>query len=406
MRALARRLTGCPGLATNGYRMGLTLSYLAQGRVWIKPHDGPARLLDSPYATSVFEKGIRSQQRHSWKSEGSGFLSGGMLWGKTGAGTGPQPVLFTSVAAGPAPGQLVYSMASGSLCALCAADNLGSEEHRVWNDNRQRARHFHACPTTGNLACSIQHDNGTANIGVMVHGQPGFSEVTEGDSVDTAPHWIPGEGRRLVYQSAGVGRNAEGHAMALGPFSVERLDIDSGAMDTLMEDPAFDFLSPAIDQNGALFYIRRPHNEHTRARPLRALKDTVLLPFRLLYALFQFLNHFSMWFTGKKLSTPAGTPRRDLELKKMMIWGNMIEAQSQEGDDEAADLVPGSWQLVRRSAYGAEEVLAKGVVAYDIKSEGAVVYSNGNVIFLRHPDGRIERLHKDRMIEQVVVLNT
>jgi hypothetical protein len=134
------------------------------------------------------------------------------------------------------------------------------------------------------------------------------------------------------------------------------------------------------------------------------LKDTVLLPFRLLYAVFQFLNHFSMWFTGNRLNTPAGSPRRDLELRKMMIWGNMIEAQRGEGGDEAADLVPGSWQLIRRSSYGAEETLAKGVVAYDLTPDGTVVYSNGNVIFARHPDGRVERLHKDRMIEQVIVV--
>jgi hypothetical protein len=345
---------------------------------------------------------MRSQQKHAWKSEGSGILSGGMLWGQ-GEIAGPQPVLFTSLSAGPAPGQLVYSLASGSLCALCAADNLGTEERRVWNDNRLRAQHVHASPATGNLACSVQHQNGTASIAVMVHGEPGFSEVTEGDSVDTAPRWIPGAQRQLVYQSAGVGRNREGHPVALGPFSLQRMDIDSGEMETMAEDPVMDFLSPQVDGDGTLFYIRRPHNESTRAKPFRALKDTVLLPFRLLYVLFQFLNHFSMWFTGKKLSTPAGTPRRDLELKKMMIWGNMIEAE-QDNSEDGADLVPGSWQLVRCPAHGSEEVLARSVLAYDLSGDGTVVYTNGNTISVRHPEGRIERLHSTGMIEQVVAL--
>jgi hypothetical protein len=62
-------------------------------------------------------------------------------------------------------------------------------------------------------------------------------------------------------------------------------------------------------------------------KPWRALKDTVLLPFRLLFAFMQFLNFFSMRYTGKKLSTPAGTPRRDVDLRQMMIWGNVIQAE-------------------------------------------------------------------------------
>ena len=157
--------------------------------------------------------------------------------------------------------------------------------------------------------------------------------------------------------------------------------------------------------DGALYYIRRPYNEHARVRPLRALKDTVLLPFRLLFALMGFLNFFSMRYSGKKLSTPAGTPRRDVDMKQMMIWGNLIQAE-QSAEDEGADMVPSSWQLARRSPDGNEEVLAYGVLAYDLASDGTIVYSNGNAIFVRHPDGRKEQVVKERLIEQVTVMGT
>jgi hypothetical protein len=176
-------------------------------------------------------------------------------------------------------------------------------------------------------------------------------------------------------------------------------------METLVEEPHVDLLSPQIAEDGALHYIRRPYNEHQRVKPLRALKDTLLLPFRVLYAMFQFLNLFSMRYTGKKLNTPAGTPRRELDLKQMMIWGNLIQAQK-AGEDEAMDLVPSSWQLARRAGNGPEEILAKGVLAYDLARDGSIVYSNGNAIFVRHPDGKKERLLTEAMIEQVVVLES
>jgi hypothetical protein len=66
--------------------------------------------------------------------------------------------------------------------------------------------------------------------------------------------------------------------------------MESAELETLAEDPHTDYLSPQVTEDGTLLYIRRPYNEHGRLRPLRALKDTLLLPFRLLYALFQFFN--------------------------------------------------------------------------------------------------------------------
>jgi len=386
--------------------MPIAIAYLAQGKVRVKIGAEAPRTIESAYATSIRDRELRSKQRHAWKGEGNGFLSGQILWGKGGGpAEGPAPVLFTSLSRGIAPGQLVYSLVSGTLSALCETDNLGAEERRLWNDNKAQVQHINVCPRTGNVACSLVHKTGNASIGVMIKGEPGISTATEGDSIDTAPHWVPGDARRIVYQSAGVGRNREGHFLALGPFGIHMVNIDSAEMETLAEDEKLDFLAPKMSADGTLYYIRRPYNEHTRVKPWRALKDTLLLPFRLLFAFLHFLNFFSMRYSCKKLSTPAGTPRRDLDLKQMMIWGNVIQA-GQASEDEAVDLVPSSWQLARRTPGGDEEVLANGVVAYDLASDGTMVYSNGNAIFVRHPDGRKEQILKERLIEQVTVLES
>ena len=384
--------------------MPLAIAYLSQGKVRLKTGAEAPRTLESPYAISIHDRAVRSKQRHAWKSEGMGFLSGQMLWGKGGSPVeGPAPVLVTSLSRGDAPGQLVYSLSSGSLSALCLSENLGAEERRLWNDNRSQVQHINVCPRTGNIACSVLHKNGTANIGVMIKGEPGIGEVTEGDSIDTAPHWVPGETRRIVYQSAGLGRDRNGNFLALGPFSIHLVEIDSVEMQTLAEDDHIDFLDPQMLADGTLYYIRRPY-ERTRVNVFRALKDTLLLPFRLLWALMGFLNIFSMRYSGKKLSTPAGTPRRHLDMRQMMIWGNMIHAE-QAGEDDSADLVPSSWQLVRRTPNGDEEVLANSVLAYDVTGDGTVLYSNGNAIFLRRPDGRKEPILKEPLIEQVALLD-
>ena len=381
----------------------LNIAYLAQGNIRVKMGDKPPRNIESVFGNSIREKAVRAQQKHSWKSaanDGGSPFSSAMLWGKS-ARSGDVPLIITSICGAREAHGLVYSLESGSLCALLEVSRLGAEERRLWNDNRTQIRHVSVSRSTGNLVFSVLHENGTANIGVKMNGESGIKELTEGDSFDTAPRWVPGEGRKIVFQSAGIGRNYRGQFSTLGPFSLQQLDVEPGELTTLLENPGYDYLAPQSLSDGRLFYIRRPYAEHGRFHPLRTLKDALLFPFRLLYAIFQFLNFFSSIFAGRKLTSAGGPKGHDMDMKQMMIWGNLVRAQSASGEDEGADLVPKSWELRCRTAGGETKTLAGGVLAYDIDADGKVVYTNGNAVFLLHPDGRKERVLSERMIQQV-----
>ena len=381
-----------------------TIAYLAEGKVRLKAGAAPPRTLDSAYGNSIREKEVRAQQKHSWKGGNNGSpFSGPVLWGKAAM---PQdvPLSITSICGGRQKGGLLYSLESGSLCALLEAEALGADEKRLWNDNRTRIRHLTVSPKTGDLAFGVMHQNGTANIGIKLNGESGVKELTEGDSFDTAPHWVPGDAQKLVFQSAGIGRNREGHFLALGPFTIQELNIESGEMNTVLEEKGFDFLAPQCLEDGTMLYIRRPYTLNERMHPLRTLKDFFLFPFRLLFAIFQFLNFFSSLFTGKQLTSTSsdGAKSQQMNMRQMMIWGNLVSAQRQaRPEEEGVDLVPKSWELHRRAPDGKTKVLASGVLAYDVGADELIVYTNGNALFLLYPDGRKEHLLNERMIEQV-----
>jgi hypothetical protein len=384
-----------------------TIAYLAQGRIRVKAPDAASRTIDSTFGNSIREKAVRAQQRHSWKStseDGSPYARG-MIWGKAASAGTEIPLIITSICGARDVGSLIYSMESGSLCALLEVSQLGAEERRLWNDNRTRIRHVSISRSSGNLAFSVLHENGTANIGVKPVGEGGYKELTEGDSFDTAPRWLPGQETKVVFQSAGIGRNERGQFAALGPFSLQQLDTETGDLTTLLEDPKFDYLAPQMLADGRLFYIRRPYSPNQRINPLHTLKDLVLFPFRLLFAIFQFLNFFSAIFTGRKLTSAGGPKGQDMDMKQMMIWGNLVRAQaSSRAEEEASDMVPKSWELRCQTADGQTRTLAGGVLAYDINTDGSVVYTNGNAVFLLHPDGQKERVLSERMIQQVFFL--
>jgi hypothetical protein len=175
---------------------------------------------------------------------------------------------------------------------------------------------------------------------------------------------------------------------------------------TLAEDPNFDLLIPQLANDGTLFYIRRPYRDPNQPpSPWRAALDLVLLPFRLLFAIFQFLNFFTVRYTGNTLTTTGNARQKHADIRKMMVWGNMLDADkaADRADDGTPALVPKSWELVRRQG-STEEVVAKGVLCYDLYSDGSVLYSNGSGIYRVDPKGSVERLAKDALIEQVVAV--
>lgn len=384
------------------------IAYLSQGKLHLKIGEEPPRVVESQYGQTIRDRAVKAQQRHAWKSGGEGdkFLSSEMLWGKAARDGAAIRIAITSICRGPGAGQVYYSLETDAMCGLLAVDNLGAEERRVWSNNTQRLRHLNVNRDRGDLACSVEHKFGTANIGVMLADGTGLMEATEGDSYDTAPRWVPGERRRIVYQSAGVGRNRDGHYAGLSPYSVQVLDLDSGEVECLVEEPRHDLLTPQMTKDGTLYYIRRPYVTGREVRPLTMVKDVLLFPFRMVNAIFHYLDFFSMTYSGKKLTTSGGARGREMDMKQMMIWGNLVQAQNAApAGEEPVDLVPKSWELMRKRSGTPAQVVAKGVLSFDIAEDESVIYSNGNAIFRVDASGARERILLGHLIEQVVALD-
>jgi hypothetical protein len=384
-------------------------AYLDQGK--LRLHAGGAGMtVESEFGRSLRERAAQIQHRHAWKSQGRGaqFMTG-MLWPEQMGDPSGFRIAITSVAQGRRPGELLYSLETNDVSGIFAVDADGVEL-RLFHTADFRVRHIALSADRSTLAASIFQDAFTSNIGVMQAEGTNLLMATDGDSCDLAPRWAPGAGRRLVFQSAGVGRDGAGRVCGLGPFAVQELDLDSGVMELLAEEADCDLLGPQKTADGALYYIRRPYRSgREKMNPWQALRDALLFPFRMAYAVFQFFNFFSMRYTGKPLSTSKGAAQRQPDLKQMMIWGNLVDVDSAARQDrldpEAPALVPSSWQLIRQCSSGRKEVLAKGVVSFDIAGDGSLLYSNGSAIHrIGACGGQAERILVGKMIEQVTAL--
>jgi hypothetical protein len=367
--------------------------------------DGATSAIESEFERSVREREASIERRHGWKTQGRGAMFTGGAWATQSSAQQQAPVLVTGLTAG-AEGALLYSMETDSVSGVFLLDAAGVET-RLFHTADFRIRHAALQPGGETLAATAFHkDNMQSNIAVLPVRGTDFSEVTEGDSFDQLPQWVPGPGRRLVFQSAGIGRDAAGRFAGLAACAIQQLDLDSGDLEELAAEEGRDLLQPRRTADGTLYYIRKPYESGVlKATLLGSLQDTALFPFRMARAVFQYFNIFSMMYTGKPLVTNKGAVQKRLDPRQLFIHGNLANAQlNQQTEDEAQGLVPASWELIRRRPGGHTETVAKHVLTFDVAEDGRVVYSDGAAIFVIEPDGRAERVLKSELIERVVAL--
>lgn len=118
-----------------------------------------------------------------------------------------------------------------------------------------------------------------------------------------------------------------------------------------------------------LYFIRRPYQVDPRRRnPMRMIEDILLFPFRLVHAIFQYLNFFTMRYTGKPLAHSGPALQRELDQRRMILWGNLVETQREWlGEVKVGQsLVPGRWEVCRKAPDGEIAVLAKSVSWFDL----------------------------------------
>lgn len=392
--------------------MDPSIAFLSQGKLFVKLAGQDVKEIDSAFARQAMERQVRSQERDGWKARGG-------LWGSMGLG---QPDLgqwqtveglrrchFHALAPAEKKGELLYVVDIGSAGGLFHYNVASDVERRLMHRNDFTARDLARHPQHGTLAVSLRQGDGTACLAVSENEGRHLSNVTSGDSVDESPSWVPDTGRKLVFQSAGIGRNEAGLPLGLAPYTIELLDMEGKDIRTLARDDSHDLLAPHQTATGELYFIRRPYRPqgHARVDPYAMLMDVVLFPYRVLRAIVYFLHFFSLVFSGQPLMTAGGPKRIAPDTRYLALWGHVIDtkrAMQRSGREKETNLVPKDWELVCRNADGTDRVLANSVLSYDLGQSGEVVYTNGTAVFHLDAEGNKRTLCEGRLIEQLTVL--
>ncbi|MBX3260807.1 MAG: hypothetical protein KF782_14070 [Labilithrix sp.] len=377
------------------------LAYLADRQVHLVFDDGTEDAIVSPFVEGVQRREASIERKTAWKNRGAGarFMGAAALWDE---GDGRRsPASFTSLAKGRRRGEILYAITTGPVSGLFAYDVETKEEQRLVHGTDGAALAIATSDDHRVIAMARDQKSGARNLAVMRDDGGDSALVTDGDTVDDAPSWVPvgpevTEGRhQLVYQSTGIGRDAAGMVAGFGPTEINLLDAERGSLKTILSDPEHDYLAPRMTRDGTLYVMRRPYQGLTKPPdPAAYLKDGLLAPLRLAYAGFRYLDFFSMRYTGKPLANAGNAKARNVDARKLIERQNIAAAGEGEEDDAKMRRAPADWVLLRRRPDGDETVVAKSVVAFDVDAEGVVYVSDGDGVDCIGTDGRSERVSR------------
>ena len=373
----------------------VAFAWVSKGRLHLLREAGEVSLWSSAFADQVQENARSIQRRHAWKAGGRGarFAAWGAPMPEE-LGSQITPASVTALSRGRREGEVLYVVQTPTVSAILGREE-GPEpvELRLYHTADFRITDLTAASDRDKLACAVSHATGVVNIGLLNAAGSHCRDVTEGDSIDAAPSWSATGSERLVYQSAGVGRDEAGLYGGRGAYEIMALDFERGDVEELISEEGFDLLVPREAADGTLYYIRRPFSQHpTRASVVDLVKDVVFFPLRLGRAVLSWLHFFTVRYTGKPLITAAGPEREGPDEKWMTMMGNVVDVEaarreSLQAGAETPALVPQSWQLMRCRPGGQPEVVSSAVACFDHCSDGSLLYSNGRAVFHQSESG-------------------
>jgi len=271
-------------------------------------------------------------------------------------------------------------------------------------------------------AMSIQQETGTVRISTSEGQIRPINSVSGGFTKDQMPSWAKDNSKRLLFQSAQIGKDEAGYQIGVGPYSIELLDVDEGKVSTIREDEGYDFLSPKVDQDGWLYYIRRPWKINQASQPsaLDFLKDVALFPYRVCRTAVYFFNFVSMMFSGRPLANSMNFDVKPADRKRqyLSLWGQALDTRkaiNKKTNKFVHPLVPKDWELCRETfadalaSDSAEpsvklETLVGNAMCFDIQDAGKVVYSDGTRVYYLD-GGKSVELVSGSLIQSVTVID-
>lgn len=369
--------------------------FTSQGKIGIV--DNGLSWLNSQFLAS-YQRNLQSiRQRTAWKTQGSGakFMGVHQLHPQSNLPAYKANINGLTFAS---QGDLIYSISVDNGSGIFTKNPLDDKELEGHIIHKHDAQFFAIDynSTTQQLVASVNDGMGV-HLALFKEGSAIYTMLTEGDCRDQNPVWSKTKPESIFYDSCGIGTDRDGNFAGVSNRAIFHLDLNSGHLEEVVSLEKHDFLAPKEDSHGNLFFIKRPTPQKNHSRV--SVLDVLLIPVKILKAIFNWLNFFTMRYSGNSLASPGANPANAKQKKpeEIFIDGNLINVQKTIKENKARGeklpgVAPRNWELIRLDTVGNMTCIKPGILAFDIDDENNVIYSNGQYVVRMQADGSEEVL--------------
>jgi hypothetical protein len=356
--------------------------FISDGRLFTNS-GGENVEITSKFAQEKMEDTERERSAHGWKSDGSTgadpYFGSNIVWGGQARSRPFRKFRFKNVMV-KSENTIYYLLTNDFVTGLFQYDISANEELRLFHKREFQEFGMDYSPSLDRFVAAITNEDQSVDI-ELLNNQGGYEKsLTSGDSRDSNPFFSKSEPEHILYQTAGIGRGEEGFIWGYGPEAVNKVDIHSGEIITLLADERYDFLLPRDDRQGNVYCIRRPYHAPGYTSPVRTLWYLITFPVRLVIAILRFLDAFTKLFNREPMRTAGPVVEPPIRDKYVRVLGQTIDmAKIQRGArfSKEPSLVPKSWELIKLDKQGRMSVVSKRVSSFDIDDDGKVHITNG-----------------------------
>lgn len=374
---------------------------LYNDRLSIKTYDsGKIEEYSSDFHSNYIDSAKRAAKNSEWKTQGMGARFMGEYSDESANVENSDVSYFDSLCFFGSPDEIIYSMTVNQLSGVMKKDLTAAKDGEGHIIHSRELVFNGAYPDKENkkFVTCIKDNFVNSHLAVFDLASSDYMTLTDGDCCDFDASFSASNDSLIYFASKGAGRNGNGEFVKYSPSSIFSYDLLSGDVDEIVTEPNKSLAKPKDDENGNLYYIIRPEKER-KTSFFGLLLDAILIPWKILKALFNFIELFTVMFTGKGFTEKSNNPAktRDKTPQEIAIDDNLINAEEEykknlRHKDNFAGIAPWSWQLVKRSANGTVTPIKNGVIDYCILSDGRIACTNGKHIFVIDENGKSEKI--------------
>lgn len=358
----------------------------------------------SQYIADYRERMRRMVKNKEWKHSGMGAVFRGDTMSEVGMDSETRVDAYINSVHDAGEDKVLYTFTvnqtSGVIEKTLSAKKDGERFILHTNDGELLSSDYNV--TDGKFVAELRRGEISSDLVLLDTERGDYVSITDGDSRDENPSFSKKRPGVILYDSLAAGRNARGEFVEYAPAAVYEYDLNTLDLKEIRASEKYSYIKPVEDENGDIYCIRKPAKERNRHNPV---VEILLIPYRLLMAIVNFIQIFVVFFTGKTMTGGGNNPAkgRDTDSRQMIIRGNVIEvdkeiARNKKFKDKDLAFIPASWKLVRIRG-GEEEEMKSGICDFSLAEDGVVCTNGRKVFFLK--EGKSEKIAEGELVLNV-----